>query len=149
MNNITRVSDITYSDIASYLRLSDITEYDQNYLTTLINISKEYISKYTGISIENLDNYADFIIVVFVLCQSMYDVRSLYVDNSNLNNVVETILGMHQNNLLPNGEVWVVIQKKQGAPSSKEHLEELFGNCEIITRDKGYYILKSIKHEQK
>ena len=104
MNNITRVSDITYSDIASYLRLSDITEYDQNYLTTLINISKEYISKYTGISIENLDNYADFIIVVFVLCQSMYDVRSLYVDNSNLNNVVETILGMQQNNLLPNGE---------------------------------------------
>ena len=51
--------------------------------------------------------------------------------------------------LLPNGELWVVIQKKQGAPSSKEHLEKLFGNCEIITRDKGYYILKSIKHEQK
>lgn len=104
MNNITKVSDITYSDIASYLRLSEVSTSDQNYLTTLISISKEYISKYTGISIENLDNYADFIIVVFVLCQSMYDVRSLYVDNSNLNNVVETILGMHQTNLLPNGE---------------------------------------------
>ena len=103
MNNITKVSDITYSDIASYLRLSEVSEDDQNYLTTLINISKEYISKYTGISIENLDNYTDLIIVVFVLCQSMYDVRSLYVDNSNLNKVVDTILGMHQNNLLPNG----------------------------------------------
>ena len=44
-----------------------------------------------------------------------------------------------------NGELWVVIQKKQGAPSSKEKLISLFGNCEIITRDKGYYILKSIK----
>lgn len=43
------------------------------------------------------------------------------------------------------GELWVVIQKKQGAPSSMTHLEELFGNCEIIARDKGYYILKSIK----
>lgn len=104
MNNITKVSDITYSDIASYLRLSEVSEDNQNYLTTLINISKEYISNYTGISIENLDNYADFIIVVFVLCQSMYDVRSLYVDNSNLNKVVDTILGMHQTNLLPNGE---------------------------------------------
>lgn len=104
MNNITKVSDITYSDIASYLRLSEISQDDQNYLTTLINISKDYISKYTGIEITDLDNYADLIIVVFVLCQSMYDVRSLYVDNSNLNNVVETILGMHQNNLLPNGE---------------------------------------------
>lgn len=104
MNNIKKVSDITYSDIARYLRLSEITEDDQNYLTTLINISKEYISKYTGIAINDLDNYTDLIIVVFVLCQSMYDVRSLYVDNSNLNKVVETILGMHQNNLLPNGE---------------------------------------------
>ena len=47
--------------------------------------------------------------------------------------------------LATGGELWVVIQKKQGAPSSKEHLESLFGNCEIITRDKGYYILKSVK----
>ena len=104
MNNITKVSDITYSDIASYLRLSEVSQSDQNYLTTLINISKEYISNYTGIATTDLDSYPDFIIVVFVLCQSMYDVRSLYVDNSSLNRVVETILGMHQNNLLPNGE---------------------------------------------
>ncbi|MBQ7640981.1 MAG: class I SAM-dependent methyltransferase [Acholeplasmatales bacterium] len=47
--------------------------------------------------------------------------------------------------LAKNGELWVVIQKKQGAPSSKEKLTSLFGNCEIITRDKGYYILKSVK----
>ncbi len=47
--------------------------------------------------------------------------------------------------LLPSGELWVVIQKKQGAPSSKEFLTSLFGNCEIIARDKGYYILKSVK----
>ena len=44
-----------------------------------------------------------------------------------------------------NGELWVVIQKKQGAPSSKAKLESLFSNCEIITRDKGYYILKCKK----
>ena len=43
------------------------------------------------------------------------------------------------------GELWVVIQKKQGAPSLKAHLIELFGNCDIINRDHGYYILKSIK----
>ena len=47
--------------------------------------------------------------------------------------------------LVSGGELWVVIQKKQGAPSSKTHLEELFGNCEIINKDKGYYILKSVK----
>ena len=104
MNNISKISDITYEDIATYIRLSEITEDDQNYLTTLINISKDYILNYTGINAEDLDNYTDLIIVVFVLCQDMYDTRAMYVDNSNLNKVVETILGMHQNNLLPNGE---------------------------------------------
>lgn len=105
MNNITKISDITYQDIADYIRLSEVSQDDQNYLTTLINISKNYILNYTGIAEENLDNYTDLIIVVFVLCQDMYDTRSMYVDNSNLNKVVDTILGMHQNNLLPNGEI--------------------------------------------
>lgn len=104
MNNITKISDITYSDIADYIRLSEVSQSDQNYLTTLINISKDYILKYTGIAEDELDNYTDLIIVVFVLCQDMYDTRAIYVDNSNLNKVVETILGMHQNNLLPEAE---------------------------------------------
>ena len=105
MNNISKISDITYEDIANYIRLSEVTEDDQNYLTMLINISKDYILKYTGIDEDSLDDYTDLIIVVFVLCQDMYDTRAMYVDNSNLNKVVETILGMHQNNLLPTGEV--------------------------------------------
>ena len=49
--------------------------------------------------------------------------------------------------LEPLGELWVVIQKTHGAPSSKAHLEALFGNCEIVNKDKGYYILKSVKNE--
>lgn len=102
MNNITKISDITYSDIADYIRLSEVSTSDQNYLTTLINISKDYISNYTGIASTDLDNYTDLIIVVFVLCQDMYDTRAMYVDSSNLNKVVETILGMHEQNLLPN-----------------------------------------------
>lgn len=47
--------------------------------------------------------------------------------------------------LLKNGELWVVIQKKQGAPSSKEYLNHLFGNCRVVAKDKGYYILLCIK----
>lgn len=53
------------------------------------------------------------------------------------------------NRLSNNGELWVVIQKKQGAPSTKAKLETIFNNCEIIKRDKGYYILKSIKKAMK
>jgi 16S rRNA (guanine1207-N2)-methyltransferase len=39
----------------------------------------------------------------------------------------------------------VVIQKKQGAPSAKKKMEEVYGNCEVISKDKGYFILRSIK----
>jgi 16S rRNA (guanine1207-N2)-methyltransferase len=46
--------------------------------------------------------------------------------------------------LLPNGELWVVIQKKQGAPSAKQKLETLFAEVEIVARDKGYYVFKAI-----
>lgn len=48
--------------------------------------------------------------------------------------------------LVVEGELWVVIQKKQGAPSTIARLEELFGNAEIVEKSKGYYIIKSKKH---
>lgn len=102
MNQITKVSDITYEDIADYIRLSEVTESDQTLLTGLIEIAKNYIKGYTGV--DDIDAYPDFVIVVFVLCQDMYDNRTLYVDNANLNRVVETILGMHSINLLPTGD---------------------------------------------
>lgn len=47
-----------------------------------------------------LDAYPDFVIVVYILIQDMYDNRSFYVDKNNLNKVVDTILGMHSKNLL-------------------------------------------------
>ncbi len=47
--------------------------------------------------------------------------------------------------LLSGGELWIVIQKKQGAPSSQKELINIFGNCEVVCKEKGYYILKSIK----
>ena len=100
MKEITKVSDITYQDIADYIRLSEVTEEDQNTLNSLIGIAKTFILKYTGIEEKNMDNYQDFVIVVFVLCQDMWDNRTLYVDRSNLNHVIESILGLHSVNLL-------------------------------------------------
>lgn len=46
--------------------------------------------------------------------------------------------------LLPGGSIWVVIQKKQGAPSIRKLMEETYGNVEVVTKNKGYYILKSL-----
>lgn len=58
--------------------------------------------------------------------------------------IVHEILEGAKQHLKPGGSIRVVIQKKQGAPSAKAKLEEVFGNCEIISRDKGYYILEAI-----
>ncbi len=43
------------------------------------------------------------------------------------------------------GLLYVVIQKKQGAKSSKDKIESIFGNCTLINRDKGYHILLAKK----
>ncbi len=45
------------------------------------------------------------------------------------------------------GSLWVVIQKKQGAPSAKEKLESLFSRVEEVTKDKGYRIYRAVKDE--
>lgn len=49
-----------------------------------------------------------------------------------------------QEALLEHGELWVVIQKKQGAASAKKKLESLFGNIDIVTREKGYFIFRGL-----
>jgi hypothetical protein len=101
---IKKVSEITTSEIADYIRLGN--DYDDVEFETYLNIAKNYISNYTGIPIEGketeetLDTYPDFIIVVYILCQDMYDNRTLYVDKGTLSYPVETILGMHSINLL-------------------------------------------------
>lgn len=101
MNAISKVSEITAQDVADYLRIPGTLSQDEtNYINTTIAVAKDYISKYTGIEPEYIDLYKDFIIVVFVLCQDMYDTRALYVDKSNVNRVVDSILGLHQRNLL-------------------------------------------------
>lgn len=98
MNSISKVSDITTNDIAEYIRLVEVLPEDENTLSNLLEIAKTFISNYTGQT--DLDKYQDFVIVVLVLCQDMWDNRTLYVDKASLSYPIETILGMHSINLL-------------------------------------------------
>ena len=59
--------------------------------------------------------------------------------------VVHEIIEKSKDFLENDGDLTIVIQKKQGAPSAKSKMEDVFGNCEIIKKDKGYYILRSVK----
>ncbi|OZM55894.1 16S rRNA methyltransferase [Lottiidibacillus patelloidae] len=45
--------------------------------------------------------------------------------------------------LLPDGELWVVIQKKQGAPSAMEKLASLLNDVEVVVKKKGYFIIRA------
>lgn len=59
--------------------------------------------------------------------------------------VVSQILIEAVNHIKIGGRLIIVIQKKQGAPSAKKTMESVFGNCQVLARDKGYFILESIK----
>ena len=59
--------------------------------------------------------------------------------------VVHEIIEKSIDYLVDGGDLTIVIQKKQGAPSSKNKMEDVFGNCEVVKKDKGYYILRSVK----
>ena len=104
MNDVKKVSDITASDLADYLRLDEVDASDTNTLNTLLMVAKVFVGEYTGHTIQELDDYKDIVIVVLILVQDMWDNRTLYVDKSNLNKVVESILGLHSVNLLPRVE---------------------------------------------
>ena len=57
--------------------------------------------------------------------------------------VVHQILADAYDHLKIGGKLQIVIQKKQGAPSAKKKMEEVFGNVERISLEKGYWVLES------
>lgn len=46
------------------------------------------------------------------------------------------------------GALTIVIRKQQGAPSALKHLQETFGNAEVIAKGGGYWIIRSVKGKE-
>jgi 16S rRNA (guanine1207-N2)-methyltransferase len=59
--------------------------------------------------------------------------------------VVHRIFEEGHTYLKKGGSMWVVIQKKQGAPSALEKLEQLYEEVVEVTKDKGYRIFRAKK----
>ncbi|WP_409343427.1 class I SAM-dependent methyltransferase [Paenibacillus sp. MBLB4367] len=60
--------------------------------------------------------------------------------------VVHRIFEQAAEALTPGGQLWVVIQKKQGAPSAFAKLEQLFdGHVAEMSKEKGYRIFRAEK----
>ncbi|MFN7253218.1 MAG: class I SAM-dependent methyltransferase [Anaerobacillus sp.] len=59
--------------------------------------------------------------------------------------VVHQLFEEAYNHLEEDGQLWIVIQKKQGAPSAIEKLESLFTQVVVEKKSKGYYIISAKK----
>lgn len=59
--------------------------------------------------------------------------------------VVHEILKQSKAYMVVGGKIYIVIQKKQGAPSAKKALYEVYGNVTRLELDRGYWVLMSEK----
>ncbi len=94
-----KLSSITDQDVEEFLRLEPDT-YSGSMMKAVREAAEHYILSYTGLSKEQADEKEDLYIAYMVLCQDMFDNRSMYVDKNNVNKVVESILCMHSVNLI-------------------------------------------------
>lgn len=92
-----KISEITAESVAEFLRLDDASDAS---LVPRMTAAKQFIMDYTGLSEGELDEHEDFYIVFMVLVQDMYDTRAMYVEKSEVNRVVESILFRHRQNFL-------------------------------------------------
>lgn len=77
--------------------------------------------------------------------ESINDKYDLIVTNPPIRagkDIVYGILSNAKNHLNPDGELWFVIRKDQGAKSAINHISDSY-ICEIIEKSKGFYIVKA------
>jgi len=85
---------------------------------------------------------------VSFLFENVEEKADLIMSNPPIRAGKQTVFNLYENayeHLNLGGVFYAVIQKKQGAPSSVNKLEELFGNCDVITKEKGYWVLLAKK----
>jgi len=96
-----------------------------------------------------LNSISDVSIFKSNLYENVTDKYSIIISNPPIRagkHIVHAIIENAQEQLNDLGELWIVIQKKQGAPSAKEKIMKIFGNAEVVKRDKGYFIIRGIKN---
>ncbi len=62
--------------------------------------------------------------------------------------IVHRMLMESFDHLFDKGALWVVIRKSHGAESARKKMFEVFGNCEIMRRHHGHYVLLSTKQSK-
>lgn len=99
-----KISEITSEFLIDYLK-AEPEDADTELIPAIMSAAKSYISGQTGIPVsaeeegaETLDSFEDLTIAFLVLCQDMYDNRTMIPDTkyaNSSNKTVESILGLH------------------------------------------------------
>jgi hypothetical protein len=95
-----KLSEVTVKDLISYAREDQEDEEVINTFNTILLVSKAFIKNYTGLTIEEMDQKEDLIIVLMALCNEMYENRMFTIENEKINPVIKALLDMHSVNLL-------------------------------------------------
>nr|WP_302599020.1 head-tail connector protein [uncultured Cellulosilyticum sp.] len=96
-----KLSEIDVPFVKEYLRQD--SDEDDMLIGVILEGAKDYIVKYTGQSLEQLDDSEDLTIAVLVLVAEFYDNRTISVNervNLRINSMLESLLGRYSLNLL-------------------------------------------------
>lgn len=96
-----KLSEVNLTFVKEYLR-QDNSE-DDALIQLLLDASKDYIVNYTGLSLEQLEQYQDVCIAVLVLVAEFYDNRTISINdklNLRVNTMLESLLSRHSINLI-------------------------------------------------
>lgn len=94
-----KINDITVNDLKNYLNI--MHDEDNALIQSILHGAKSYIRSYTGLSTEELDEYEDLSIVLYVIASESYDNRSMQIDKTaKANPLIENMLNIHSVNLL-------------------------------------------------
>ena len=82
--------------------------------------------------------------------EKINDLYDTIITNPPIRAGKEVIYQMYQDakdHLKQGGKLFLVINKKHGAPSTIRYLEEVYGNCEIVDKKAGFHVLMCIKED--
>lgn len=117
-----------------------------NIKVDMIDVNEKAVSLTNeNIKLNKLKNCNSYLSNVYSEVTSKYD---LILSNPPIRagkEIVHRIASEAKEHLIENGMFYAVVQKKQGADSFKKKLLEVYGNVEIVNKENGYVIFKSVK----
>ncbi len=96
-----KLSEIDVPFVKEYLRQDG--DEDDRLIGAILEGAKDYIVKYTGQTLEQLEEGEDLTVAVLVLCAEFYDNRTINVNdrlNLRVNMMLESLIGRYSVNLI-------------------------------------------------